>query len=126
MLAKLALADKDTNLFELTSVASSRVPSHVPLPSAQLTNDNQSFSIASDPLVAPPSRKLPTNIPVKPFLIARVRDTVSVKSITESTADGLLGLEEEKGGPVVQQLIRQSGKQLVKLIFRGESNRDKA
>lgn len=76
-------------------------------------------------MVAPPSRKLPTNIPVKPFLIARVRDTVSVKSITESTVDGLLGLEEEKGGPVVQQLIRISGNS-VKLIFRGESNRDKA
>lgn len=102
---KLALADKDIKLFELTAGASSRVPSHVPSPSAQLNNVNQSSSIASGPLATPPIRKPSAIIPVKPFLIARVRDTISVKSITESSVDSFLGLEEDKGGPVVQQLI---------------------
>lgn len=122
---KLALADKDIKLFELTVGASSRVKSHVPSPSAQLNNVNQSSSIASGPLAAPPIRKPSAIIPVKPFLIARVRDTISVKSITESSVDSLLGLEEDKGEPVVQQLIRHSGNS-VKLIFRDEANRDKA
>ena len=49
---KLALADKDIKLFELTAGASSRVPSHVPSPSAQLNNVNQSSSIASGPLAS--------------------------------------------------------------------------
>lgn len=122
---KLALADKDIKLFELTVGGSSRVPIHVPSPSAQLNNVNQSSSIASGPLAPPPIRKPSAIIPVKPFLIARVRDTISVKSITESSVDSLLGLEEDKGGPVVQQLIRHSGNS-VKLIFRDEANRDKA
>jgi predicted nuclease with TOPRIM domain len=49
---KLALADKDIKLFELTVGASSRVKSHVPSPSAQLNNVNQSSSIASGPLAS--------------------------------------------------------------------------
>ncbi|EFX84564.1 hypothetical protein DAPPUDRAFT_314931 [Daphnia pulex] len=122
---KLSLTDKDIKLFELTAGASSRVTSHVPSPSAQLNKVNQSSSIASGPLATPPIRKPSAIIPVKPFLIARVRDTISVKSITESSVDSLFGLVEDKGGPVIQQLIRHSGNS-VKLIFRDEANRDKA
>jgi hypothetical protein len=73
----------------------------------------------------PTIKKPLANIPAKPFLIARVRDSFSVSSITESKIDSLLGLDDDKGGPVVQQLKRHSDNS-VKLIFRDEAHRDKA
>ena len=121
VLAKLALADKDIKLFEITSGATSQVPKF----SAKQPSVSQPLVIASVSSREPTIKKPLANIPAKPFLIARVRDSVSVSSITESKIDSLLGLDDDKGGPVVQQLKRHSDNS-VKLIFRNESNRDKA
>lgn len=63
-------------------------------------------------------------IPAKSFLIARVRDSVSVNLITESKINNLFGLNKDIEDPVVQQLKKHSEK-LVKKIFRDERNRDK-
>jgi hypothetical protein len=63
-------------------------------------------------------------IPAKSFLIARVRDSVSVNPITESKINNRFGLDKDIEDPVVQQLKKHSDK-LVKKIFRDEKNRDK-
>nr|CAH0112580.1 unnamed protein product [Daphnia galeata] len=86
---------------------------------------SQPLVFASSSSSAPKIKKPLADIPAKPFLIARVRESVSVSSITERKIDSLLGLDDDKGGPVVQQLKRHSDNS-VKLIFRDESNRDKA
>ena len=103
------------------------MPSHgqVPKLSANPPSVSQPLVIASSSSSAPKIKKPLADIPAKPFLIARVRESVSVSSITERKIDSLLGLDDDKGGPVVQQLKRHSDNS-VKLIFRDESNRDKA
>ena len=121
VLAKLALANKDIKLYEITSGATS----HVPKLSAKPPSISQPLVIASSSSREPTIKKPLANIPAKPFLIAKVRDSVTVSSIPESKIDSLLGLDDDKGGPVVQQLKRHNDKS-VKLIFRDETNRDKA
>jgi hypothetical protein len=88
VIAKISLADKDIRLFEIQNSQKAANKQHS-APPANITS-------------APP-KKL-HSIPARPFLIARVRDSVAISSITESKIDNLLGSVKDQEGPVVQQL----------------------
>ncbi|EFX84592.1 hypothetical protein DAPPUDRAFT_223019 [Daphnia pulex] len=85
---------------------------------------NKQHSAPPANISSAPPKKL-HSIPARPFLIARVRDSVAISSITESKIDNLLGSVKDQEGPVVQQLKKHSDNS-VKIFFRNEQNRDKA
>jgi hypothetical protein len=111
VIAKLALADKDIQLFEI----STRIK-QAPDASAQQ---------ASAP-VPRPVKKTPnvTHKPVddRPTLVARLRKGVTKNQASEDRIDALLGIHT--GGPVVQHFKKSEDK--VTLTFRDITARDKA
>ncbi|EFX64600.1 hypothetical protein DAPPUDRAFT_118022 [Daphnia pulex] len=109
IIAKLSLADKDIRLFELQNSGKAAMKQHSAPPA-----NSRSAPLQKQPI-----------IPAKSFLIARVRDSVLISSITESKIDNLLGLLKDQEGPVVQQLKKHS-ENSVKIFFRDEQNRDNA
>ena len=86
VIAELSLADKDIWLFELQNSGKA---------------DEKQHSAPPVNIFSAPPKKQPS-IPGKPFLIARIRDSVSISSITESKIYNLLALVKDKEGPVVQ------------------------
>ena len=111
VVAKLALADKDIQLFEISSknkqAAIVSVSQQVPAPTAE------------------PIKKLPkTQKPIdnRPTLVARLRKGIPKKEVTDDRIDSLLGLNTD--GPVVQQMKKLDDK--ITLTFRDITARDKA
>lgn len=92
VIAKISLVDKDIRLFEIQN-------------SEKAANKQHSAPPANISSALP---KKPHSIPARPFLIARVRDSVAISSITESKIDNLLGSVKDQEGPVVQQLKKHS------------------